>query len=292
MKPGFEEKTFESYFNTELDRRTSIYFPFGQVQEGSIGADASAMSKSRRLWWYLGRPYFFHLPFDGVSLKELASEMEHMLNVEIDHIPDMKANLLFQYKRPERIISEQGTEWHHWEKPYLRYDIYKEQQSLLSHLAQKFGDRALILYAAPALDDVNDLVTVKKQGKLIEHTNFRPALDLDNHHRNTYIRAGTYSIACSEPERFNSFDLLAKLSKLEKMPDQNNKSFIKKFANGVSAAVSEDDTLGSAFRTLMGDYKEADIEKYPLFFAMLTMKTFRELSGVQWLIACDDPDLD
>jgi hypothetical protein len=49
MKPRFEEKTFESYFNTELDQRASIYFPFGQVQEGGIGADASAMSRSRRL---------------------------------------------------------------------------------------------------------------------------------------------------------------------------------------------------------------------------------------------------
>ncbi len=243
MKPRFEEKTFESYFNTELDRRASIYFPFGQVQEGGIGADASAMSKSRRLWWRLGYPYLFCLPFPGVSLRDVAKEMEDVLGVDIDHIPDMKANLLFQYKRPERITSKLGAEWQHWNEPYFRYDIYQAQQALLSHLARRFGSQALILYAAPALNDVNDLVDAKRQRKLIEHTNFRPAADLDNHHRNTYIRKGTHSIACSEPERFVSFDLLAKLKEFETVQQSDNRSFSKEFAGEVRTAALEDEAV-------------------------------------------------
>lgn len=290
MKPRFEEKTFESYFNNELDRRASIYFPFGQVQEGSIGADASAMSKSRRLWWRLGHPYFFHVPFNGVSLREMADEMEHLLGIEIDHIPDMKANLLFQYKRPERITSRLGTEWSHWNEPYFRYDIYKEQQALLSHLAGRFGKRALVLYAAPALNDVNDLVGAKRQGKIIEHSNFRPAADLDKHHRNTYIRAGTHSIACSEPEQFEPFDLLAKLKEFENVQrnDNDNRSFVKEFVGEVRTTVTEDGTLGSAFQDELSEYAEAGIDRYPLLFAMLTMQKIRELSGVQWLVATAD----
>ena len=63
MRVNYEEKTFESYFNNELDSRTSVYFPFGQVQEGSIGADSAAFSKNRRLWWRLGHPFIFSLPF-------------------------------------------------------------------------------------------------------------------------------------------------------------------------------------------------------------------------------------
>lgn len=288
MKPGFEEKTFESYFNTELNRRASIYFPFGQVQEGGMGADASAMSRSRRLWWHLGHPFFFHVPFSGVSLREMADEMEHVLGVDIDHIPDMKANLLFQYKRPKRISSPRGAEWHHWNESYYRYDIYKEQQALLSHLAAKFGSRALILYASPALNDVDDLVAAKRQRKLIEHTNFRPAADLDGHHRNTYIRAGTHSVACSEPERFEPFDLLAKLKEFDKGQRDKNREFIKKFAGEVRTAVLADGALGHAFRSELSEYTEAGIDRYPLLFAMLSMQKFRELSGVQWVVATDE----
>ena len=44
MDARYEEKTFESYFNNELDRKTSIYFPLGQVQEGVLGLDSVAHS--------------------------------------------------------------------------------------------------------------------------------------------------------------------------------------------------------------------------------------------------------
>jgi hypothetical protein len=226
------------------------------------------------------------VPFSGVSLREMADEMEDVLGVEIDHIPDMRANLL--YKRPERITSWRGTEWPHWNEPYFRYDIYKEQQALLSHLAGRFGNRALILYAAPALNDVNDLVNVKRRRELIEHTNFRPAADLDNHHRNTYIRAGRHSVACSEPEQFEPFDLLARLKEFEQVQSSDNRSFVKKFAGEVRTAVLADGTLGRAFRGELSEYSEAGIERYPLLFAMLSMQKFKELSGIQWVIATDE----
>ncbi|EPL3991176.1 hypothetical protein M2010_002181 [Providencia stuartii] len=59
MDARYEEKTFESYFNNELDRKTSIYFPLGQVQEGILGLDSVARSNSRRLWKTLGYPFWF-----------------------------------------------------------------------------------------------------------------------------------------------------------------------------------------------------------------------------------------
>lgn len=68
--------------------------------------------------------------------------------------------------------------------------------------------------ASPALENVNDLVDAK-QRKCLENTNFRPATELTGHHRNTYIKAGTYSIACSEPEGMGRFDLLQQLEALK-----------------------------------------------------------------------------
>lgn len=285
MQSRYEEKTFESYFNTELDRKTSIYFPFGQVQEGGIGADASGFSRSRSLWRRLGHPYFFHAPFAGVDLREVADEMEMYLGIEIKNIPSMKANLLFQYKRPELVTTKRGSEWHHWNQQYFRYDIYKKQQELLTHIASKFGSEALVLYASPALADINDLVYAKKRGRIIEKTNFRPASDLTGHHRNTYIKAGTHSIACSEPERFEQFDLLTRLERLENIQSVGNTEFIIQFAKGVRGTVTDDILLGKAYQSEIQAYVEAGIENYPLFFSMISMGVFRELSGVQWVLA-------
>lgn len=288
MQPRYEEKTFESYFNTELDRRASIYFPFGQVQEGGIGADASGFSRSRWLWCHLGYPYIFHLPYEGANLREVADEMEKHLGREIKNIPSIKANLLFQYKRPELITSTLGSEWSYWNQKYFRYDIYQEQQALLAHLASKFGDKALVLYASPALEDVNDLVDAKQRRCLIENTNFRPAADLTGHHRNTYIKAGTHSIACSEPERLGQFDLLARLEQLESSQAAENLELIVQFAKEVRTAAMENGTLGKAYRSEIQAYVEAEIDRFPLFFSMLSMSIFRELSGVQWVLATNN----
>ena len=284
MTPKFEEKTFENFFNSELDRRSSVYFPFGQVQEGGIGADSSAMSKSQKIWRILGYPrHIYH----GVFLEELAAEMEDFLGTEIDHIPRMKVNLLFQYKRPERIASHRGREWLHWNEPYFRYDIYQQQQVRLAHIARKFGDRALVLYAAPAIADVNELVEAKKRIGLIESTNFRPAIDLANHRRNTFTKAGIFSFACSQPERLERYDLLEELDKLDRLEESSNRYFIQTCANKIIKAISLDSELGEAFQEELAILRELELEEFPLVFAILSMSIFSTLSGVRWVVATD-----
>ncbi|AEG11105.1 hypothetical protein Sbal183_2470 [Shewanella baltica OS183] len=288
MQPKYEEKTFESYFNTELDRRASIYFPFGQVQEGGIGADASGFSRNRWLWWRLGYPYFLRMPFEGVDLREAANEMEVHIGREINNIPNVKANLFFQYKRPELITSKLGSEWPHWNQKYFRYDIYQEQQKLLLHLASKFGAKALILYASPALENVNDLVKAKQRKCLIENTNFRPATELTGHHRNTYIKAGTYSIACSDPESMEQFDLLDQLEALKGNKNVNGKENVIEAANSVRNIAMRDSVFGTAYRRELNTYAETGLNEFPLLYSIISMSVFRELSGIQWVLAIDN----
>lgn len=98
MRSEFEEKTYESYFNSELDKFTNIYFPLGQVQEGSLGFDSSAYSKNRKLWRNLGSPFFWQPRFKGYELREIADEMERSLGIHINNLPKIKINILFQYK--------------------------------------------------------------------------------------------------------------------------------------------------------------------------------------------------
>lgn len=284
MQPRYEEKTYESYFNAELDRRSSIYFPFGQVQEGSIGADAAAQSHSRWLWRRLGFPFWFRPRFSGVDLRDVADEMEHHLQREIRNIPAIKTNLLLQYKRSEIITTANGSEWSYWNQRYFRYDIYAEQQALLMHLDAKFGAKALILYAAPALSDVDELVSAKLAGTIIEHSNFCPAARLQGHHRNTYLRAGLHSIACSEPEQLPRFDLLGALEQLDYGRSSENLEIVLEFATSVRDVVTDDPYLGRSYKASLQPFVELGLERYKLLFTLIAMSVLRELAGTQWLL--------
>lgn len=284
MLPKYEEKTFESYFNIELDRRSQIYFPFGQVQEGSIGADSASMSRNRWLWERLGYP-FYYPNFPGVDLREVADEMERHLKHEIRNIPSIKANLLFQYKRPEVITTANGSEWSHWNQRYFRYVIYKEQQALLEHIDGKFGVKALILYASPAIVDINDLVETKQRGKIIETTNFCRASQLKGHHRNTYVRAGLHSIACSEAEELPRFDLLETLERLESDRSESSIQNLLTFTSTMRSLAEADTYLGRPFRALLRTLQDEGLEEYELLFAHAAMSIFRQLTGTQWVVA-------
>jgi hypothetical protein len=285
MRATFEEKTYENYFTTELSRLTDIYFPLGQVQEGSLGFDSSAFSFNRRLWRRLGHPFWFFLPFAGLEFREIADEMEHFLGVTLDNIPRMKANLLFQYKKPEYIAIALGREWVYWKEPYYRYDIYKEQQALLMHIQQQFGKRIFIVYASPALHDVNDLVSAYLNRQIINVSNFRKAAELNGHHRNTYTKAGRHSIAYSEPEMYENFDLIRTLEDIdqENINDKyNNRDFIVNFRKQLASIMSENQYYSASFIKLNEQFKK--IEKYELFYSHLVLNTFKTLTGTQWLV--------
>ena len=287
MDARYEEKTFESYFNNELDRKASIYFPLGQVQEGVVGLDSAAHSKNWRLWRKLGYPFRLSPPFSGVELKDIANEMEHYLGKEVHNIPAMKVNLLFQYKRPQFITMSSGAEWQLWNRKYFRYSLYAEQHALLSHIEATFGQDAVVLYAAPAVEDVSDLVKLKKARTIIDNTNYRRASELNGHHRNTYIKAGTYSQACSEPERIENFSLIELIENTEPKAQRDNGQLLIEFAKRINLSMLEAKGigyLGTAFVERMSQFKEYELERFSLFFAILTMSVFREVTGCQWII--------
>lgn len=284
MRATFEEKTYENYFNIELGQQTDILFPLGQVQEGSLGFDSSAMTRNRHLWKRLGYPFWFSHPFRGIELSEISHEMEHFLQVTLDNIPQIKANLLFQYKKPEYITVDSGREWSHWKEPYYRYDIYKEQQDLLMHINNHFGDKVFIVYASPALHDVNDLVNAHLNRQIINISNFRKASELNGHRRNTYTKAGRGSVACSKPEKFDNFDLLKEINELtyERTLNENNRYFVINFSKQLSNVIYENKYYSESYRKLNEQYSK--FTRYELLYSHLTLYNFRQLTGIQWLI--------
>ncbi|WP_440117687.1 hypothetical protein [Paenibacillus sp. QZ-Y1] len=290
MRATFEEKTYENYFNTELGKMTQIYFPLGQVSEGKLGFDSSAYSRNIFLWRNLPYRSFFRRNYKGATLREMADMMESYLQVEIKNVPDMKTNLLFQYKKPEYISSKNGKEWNLWGSEYYRYDIDPNQQTLLMNMHTSFKNEVLILYASPALKDVNELVKAYKKKKIIKKSNFTEVHKLNNHHRNTYLKEGKISIACSEPENIENTSLLDLIRKKQEDEESinrrfniDNEEFIVNFVKRMVSVIQEDKIYKSSFRELTEELKE--IQEYRLTYSLMNMNVINNLTGLQWLIS-------
>ncbi|ACZ12102.1 hypothetical protein [Sulfurospirillum deleyianum] len=279
MNTSYEEKTFENYFNAELGNLSSVYFPLGQTQEGVIGADSVAYSKNRHLWKMFGYPWFwFQPPYRGRDLQDIAQEMEHHTKASIQNIPKIKTNLLFQYKRSKYLILPSSGQWRHWNQPYFRYEIYPKQQKLLEHLESQFGQQALVLYAAPAIKNVEELVEASIKKQIIEKTNFQKVSNLSGHHKNTFVQAGTISKAFSQLEEIENVDLLKTLNNI----DGQDFSFDKltSFTSIVNEVMIESNEYNHSFNLLMEQY--SNLQEYRIFYGLMQMKVFKELTGIQW----------
>ncbi len=285
LRVNYEEKTYESYFNTELGQRTRVYFPLGQVQEGNLGFDSAAHSLNKSLWSLLGYPFRTSPTFNGSTMQDIADEMETFLGKELGSMPTMKVNILFQYKKPDYITTAHGREWADRREPYYRYDIYEEQQKLLMNIHRCLGHRVLAIYASPALRDVDDMVKAYLKRKIIQSSNFVAVDRLDSHHRNNYTCAGRHSRAYSEPEEIHNLDLIELLDGFQNaespVQPRSNSELIIRFARDVASAVSETPDWSSPFERLNRLF--ADYRQYELVFSLLTMRNFGQLTGIQWV---------
>ena len=281
MRTNYEEKTYESYFNSELDRFSNIYFPIGQVQEGFLGFDSSADSSDNRLWRRMGFPFLY----PGIRLREITREIERYIEISVDELPPIRANLLFQYKKPAFMLSSKSREWDYWNEPYYRYSIYQRQQILLDRINSHFEDKVLILYASPAIRNINELVEIKIQGRIISSSNFTRAADLNGHFTNTYIKSGTYSQAFSKPKRIENVNILSELESIkvnENERNENNRRIIIEFARYVSSVMAEDINFQTAFELLDGE--KYYFRRNELVESFVKMSIFKQLTGIQWLV--------
>jgi len=283
MQSEFEEKTYENYFNAELSSKSSVFFPIGQVQEGFLGFDSAANSRNWSLFRFLGYPFWFFPRFKGIKLKEIANSMELLLKREINNVPKMKVNLLFQYKRSDFMVDSKAKEWINWNQSYFRYHIYQKQQELLLEIHNKYKNDVLILYAAPAIYQMDKLVKAHQKKQIINKSNFRKAKELKNHNKNTFIEAGNYSIACSEPERIDNFDLIELIENYEnENTNKTNSKFIIDFRKKIESVVYKNENYRESFRILNDPYNQ--MKEYDLLYSFISMNNLRLLTGLQWII--------
>ncbi|MDR3224773.1 MAG: hypothetical protein LBT52_00565, partial [Clostridiales Family XIII bacterium] len=202
MNVNFEEKTFEYYLNYELELRGGVVFPFGQVQEGSIGADAAAHIKTRELAVLIGL-----LPLAIKKGEDIGRLVKYANPLVDSRFPTLRANVLFQYKRPYYITTGRGKEYSEWSKPYYRYRIDKPTGQLdkLFRVDHHFSGVTAI-YAAPAIHEATALVEAHNVKNIIENTNFVLASKLREHSCVTYATAGRISKAHSNVDKIEQLN--------------------------------------------------------------------------------------
>lgn len=195
----FKEKTFESYFVAELSRKSGVFYCPDQVDEKHLGFDALFLL-SRRPWYFFRTSPFGEF-MDGITPKELNS-MGHAFNKVY---PDLKANLFFQFKRPEYLTTPNAKEWDHWKSSYFRFSIYKHQHDILTKLSHCTTGKARVLYAAPKLSKTNALIEAAKKKTLISKTQLVETTQLAKHTKCTFSSSSNTALGHSEPERLETF---------------------------------------------------------------------------------------
>ena len=283
----FEEKTYENYFNSEI-RDSGVFFSFGQVQEGFLGSDATVYSNDDNLWRILGYPFNrYFQSFPGVDLQVIATRMQNIIGSVISALPNMKINLLFQYKRPEYLTTGSNPARTHWRRqPYYQYEIDTNQQSLLVKIHSIFGTNVLVLYAAPAIYEMDDLYNKFIAHQIIECSNFKRAIDINGHHKNTYIRGVSHSYACSDPEIIKNLDLIKEFKIVDrnegKSEFKNNAEFIISFSKQILSLTYENDYYSPLFKKLNESIEV--FKEHELLYSFLAMVNFRQLTETQWLV--------
>ncbi len=80
-----------------------------------------------------------------------------------------------------------------------------------------------------------------------------------------------------------NFDLLQFLNKYEVRDRKSNYDSILEFSSSISLLMIENEQYSKSFNALMDEYRE--VKEYRLFYSMIQMKVFREITGIQWLMA-------
>ena len=161
--------------------------------------------------------------------------------------------------------------------------MYLQQQKLLEAIDRNFEQKALVIYAAPAISSLNELVQCKKNQKIIESSNFKRARDLSNHRTNTYIKSGTHSLACSEPEKIENISILSELERFGQAENADARKSIENTSKSIEEVLANDTYYKIAFNDLMEEYR--GLKQYEILYSHLLMKCFREITGVEWLVS-------
>ncbi|MBS0505221.1 MAG: hypothetical protein JSS55_15790 [Proteobacteria bacterium] len=201
MKVKFKEKTYETYFQSEVSRLTTISFAPDQVDESLLGFDGAFFVP------FIGMPGL--IPYVRAARWRRfvglpASAIDRFGQELNDRLPQFNLNLFVQYKRPERMTRSSSSEWQSWNAPYYRYATEYHQQKLLEKITAASNGRAAVVYASPAFWTNAELFAHAEAGTIVTNSNIADIALLTGHHRFSYCSAGHFGMGHSEPESIES----------------------------------------------------------------------------------------
>lgn len=210
----FEEKEFEAPLYNQLESGTRQLWAPGQVFEQYVGIDRALFLYDLRLWRLFG----VSLPPVGAFLNRMHWPFARFRRPPHE-LPNFRLNLFLQAKRcyrhsrtPKNVRALLGANgcW--------RFDLDPTQQDTLGKVAERLGNRALVVYAAPAFHRMTQLNAHTIDGTVPDHSTFPLALRLRGHKRWYYTAPGGSGVANPDPEQIDGGgieELIARLVQSE-----------------------------------------------------------------------------
>lgn len=240
MKPAeFEEKEYEAVLYKQLEsNRANVWSP-GQVFERHIGIDHAMFVESPRVWRILGRAMargVFMNRYDWGPLWRNRSRRG---------LPNFRLNLFIQAKRPfvfrraPRHIRNVGLIGPGW-----CFNLNDHQQQALETVAARFGNRAAIVYAAPAFNTVTQLFAHTRNVTVVENSTFPDAVRLREHEKWFYDRPGGNGVANPEAEPSHGPTLDERIEKMrssqESSQNADASSYLAELSKTILSALDND----------------------------------------------------
>jgi hypothetical protein len=191
----FEERSFEAPLYNQLETGTRLVWSPGQVFEQYVGFDRAIFLEDPLLWHIFG----VRRPPRGTLLGRYDWPF-YSRRRRRGEFPNFKLNLFIQAKRshyyrrrPRHLAKFLPSQ------PCWRFDIQSAQQETVAKIANRMGNRAVVVYAAPAFHRWLELNGHISRGTILSHCTFPLVNSLNGHSAWYYNSPGGTGVANPDP---------------------------------------------------------------------------------------------
>lgn len=287
MKIEFEEKDFEAPLYSELRFGSHRIATPGQVFEGKYGIDAALEAEHPLFWNLFG---YYEVP-TGVILNDLRWGFVWRKLGKKRRLPTFSVNVLVQAKRPE-VLSRATLllKSYGFKSKYWRFEVTKHQHEILGKVAKRLKRRALVVYASPAFDTLEDLYDFTEAQTVVKNSSFVKVEAMIDHEKWNYHCPGTLGVAHSDPELIEDPPFYSMLELLREESGQfeshsDNLRFLHESVLSVSHELQEENPVARYYLRLYGRLRRLE-EVYELEETLdyVAFNLFCNVVGAKWLV--------
>lgn len=288
----FEEKEFEAPLYDQLQIGNRLLWSPGQVFEGYVGFDRALFLNDPDLWRFFGvnavpRGVFLHR-FDWEYIWRQRQRRRQMPNFRLNLFIQAK-RCFYHRNRPRHLRSQMAR------SPCWRFDLNPNQHDAIGKVSAKLGDRAAVVYAAPAFHRLTTLYAHTARGSIVAHTTFPRAAALNGHGAWYYTGPGGSGFANPEAERIDGPELEQLLNGMvanqssdrEGSPSEQLATLSREIVRAVQTEVSDDNPRKVLFfealrqsEAALGEYTNVPGVARPF----LNVTAFSKVFNLDWYV--------